>query len=365
MKLDKYFRKFIDKIAYINLKETASYKLLDEIPLPIYMKDMSQGIASGEFKEKIDIKIILDGMLINIGADEDFIHNYKYINILNHYLEDITAFGVRDGLTYIDEDKDKALLLFRGGYKINPSDNFNAYNYARFLWPKAYEDDIKEKDDFVREALRILQEIIGRDENFAIAYYELGNIYKNLGEYLKARNYYNNALRKTEPVEAKEEVRDRLREINDNAEIEEALYYIGKSDYNKAIMKLTGILSIRKRPDAYYYLAVAYQNLGQYENSIMAFENALNEGADFREVYNDYAISLYLNENPEKALEIIKKGLSKYPEDPRLSYNKIQVEIKLGRLSVAKEDIEKLLSYDDLTEEIKENLQIIKGQFNL
>ena len=231
----------------------------------------------------------------------------------------------------------------------------------------AYKEEIKEKekDDFVREALRILQEIITANDDFAIAYYELGNIYTNLGEYLKARNYYNNALRRTDSETAKEEVREKLAEINDNAEIEEALYYIGKSNYNEAVMKLTGILSQRKRADAYYYLGVAYQNLGQYENSIMAFQNGINEGADFREAYNDYAISLYMNKEVEKALTVIQEGLKKYPEDPRLIYNKIQINLSLGNIKQAKDDIDNLLTYDDLTEEIITNLNILKNQFNI
>lgn len=367
MTLSDYFRQNLDRLGYINLKESASYTLLDDLPLPIYMDDMGKGIASGEFQEKIDLKLILQGMLINIGADEDFLHNYAYTNVLNHYLENIGAFASQEAIKAMEENPDKAILLTRGAYILDPSDDFNAYSYARLLWTRAYDENIKEddKDIFVKEALRILQEIISRNEDFAIAYYELGRIYANLGEYLKARNYYNHALAKTDSPEAKEEVRDRLREINDNAEIEEALYLISKSDYNKAIIQLTGILSQTKRADAYYYLAVAYQNIGQYENSILAFENALKGGADFREAYNDYAISLYLNNQGEKALTIIRQGLKKYPEDARMSYNKIQIELSLGLIEEGKKDIDNLLTFDDLTDEIKENLQIIKNQFNI
>lgn len=365
MKLDNYFRKYVEKLGYIDLKEGASYELLGDLPLPIYMDDMKKGLMTGEMANKINLDLILEGMLINIGADQDFIHNYEYINVLNHYLEDITNFSSSRAIRVMDEDYEKALLLLRGGYILNPLDKYNSYNYARLLWPMAYREEIKEKDDFIREALRILQELISSNEDFAIAYYELGNIYANLGEYLKARNYYNNALRRTDVEAAKEEVRDKLREINDNAEIEEALYYIGKGNYNEAVIKLTGILSQHKRADAYYYLGVSYQNLGQYENSIMAFRNGLNEGADFREAYNDYAISLYMNREAEKALTIIQEGLKKYPEDPRLTYNKIQINLSLGNLAQAKKDIDNLLTYDDLTEEILTNLNILKNQFNI
>lgn len=88
----------------------------------------------------------------------------------------------------------------------------------------------------------------------------------------------------------------------------------------------------------------------------MAFENSLDLGADFREIYNDYAISLYLDKNELEAISILNKGLKKYPQDPRMTYNKIQINLVIGNKSQAKSDIEELLTYDDLSEEIKENL---------
>ena len=125
------------------------------------------------------------------------------------------------------------------------------------------------------------------------------------------------------------------------------------------------MLSNKKRADAYYYLGVAYQNIEQYENSIMAFENSLDSGAEFREIYNDYAISLYVSGKEIEALDLIDEGLLKYPSDPRLAYNKIQINLTLGNLSRAKEDIEELLTFDDLSDEIRANLMTIKNQFKI
>ncbi|WP_296140225.1 tetratricopeptide repeat protein [uncultured Anaerococcus sp.] len=365
MKLDNYFIKFTENLAYLDLKDSSSYPILEDVPLPIYVDDIQSGIMTGTMSEKIELENFLDGMIINIGADKDFLHNEEYKIILTNFLDDISKYASSKAMAIADKDINKALLLLRGGYILNPIDNYNAYLYARFLWPQAFEAKDKFKEDFIREALNILQNIISNDENFAISYYELGNIYTNLGEYIKARSFYNIALQKTDSIEAQDEIRDKLTEINDNAEIEEALYFIGKSDYNGAIKKLTGLLSNKKRADAYYYLGVAYQNVGQYENSIMAFENALDAGAEFRELYNDYAVSLYLNERQIDALNIIEEGLSKYPQDPRLVYNKIQINLTLGNIGRAKEDIDELLTYDDLSDEIRSNLLTIKDQFKI
>ena len=365
MRLDNYFIKFTNNLAYLDLKESADYELLNDLPLPIYVSDMQSGILTGQMADKIDVENFLQGMLINIGADPEFIHNEEYKSIIAHYIPDVSKYTASISLNIADEDIGKALLLLRAGYLLNPLDNYNAYLYARLLWPRAYEVEDKFKDDFIRESLEILQSILNKDNNFAIAYYELGNIYANLGEYVKSRNYYNNALRKTDTDEACNEIRDRLSEINDNAEIEEALYFIGKGNYNEAIIKLTGLLSNKKRADAYYYLGVAYQNIEQYENSIMAFENSLDSGAEFREIYNDYAISLYVSGKEIEALDLIDEGLLKYPSDPRLAYNKIQINLTLGNLSRTKEDIEELLTFDDLSDEIRANLMTIKNQFKI
>ena len=365
MRLDNYFRTFTENLAYLDLKEANQYPVLKDLPLPIYVDDIQSGIMTGSMSDKIELENFLDGMIINIGADKDFMHNEEYKVILAQFLDDISKYASSKALAVADSDIHKALLLLRGAYILNPTDNYNAYFYARFLWPRAYEVEDKFKDDFIRAALEILQDTIVNDEDFAISYYELGNIYANLGEYTKARSFYNNALQKTDAPEAQDEIRDKLTEIGDNADIEESLYFIGKGDYNSAIKKLTGLLSNKKRADAYYYLGVAYQNIGQYENSIMAFENSLDAGAEFRELYNDYAISLYLNDRQLDALSIIAEGLEKFPQDPRLVYNKIQINLTLGNIGKAKEDIDELLTYDDLTDEIRANLLTIKDQYKI
>ena len=363
--LDGYFIKYTDRLAYIELREDSLNEELKGISLPIYVEDMKEGIKTGDFKNEINLEIILEAMLINLAIDPNFLYRKEYEEILKKYLKNIGDYTANKSVYCEESDKTKALLLARAGYILDSANKYNAYLYARLLWPLAYEDDGQYQNDFVKEALRILQEILKNDEKFKLSYYELGNIYANLGEYIKARSYYNNALRLTDDEIAKNDIRNKLISIDDNAEIEQALYYIGKSNYNEAVRTLTKLLSKTKRADAYYYLGVAYQNLGNYENSIMAFEQSLELNADFRELYNDYAISLYLNKNEFEALKVIGEGLKKYPQDPRMTYNKIQINLVVGNTEKAKEDIEELLTYDDLTEEIKENLKIIKHHYKL
>ena len=46
-------------------------------------------------------------------------------------------------------------------------------------------------------------------------------------------------------------------------------------------------------------------------------------------------------------------------------YNRLQINLSLNNINKAKEDIENLESYDDLSDELSRNLQIIKEQYKI
>ena len=46
-------------------------------------------------------------------------------------------------------------------------------------------------------------------------------------------------------------------------------------------------------------------------------------------------------------------------------YNRLQINLSLNNINKAKEDIENLESYDDLSDELSKNLQIIKEQYKI
>ncbi|MDO4662347.1 MAG: tetratricopeptide repeat protein [Tissierellia bacterium] len=363
--IDEYFKKYTDDLLFLELKDKNIYKELESLPLAIYSKDFSKQVIRGDMANSIKFETIIEGMLITIASDSDFPYRDKYIEVLEKHIKNIASYTATKAMDYEKESPEKSLLLLRAGYIINPFDKYNSYNYARRLWPLAYEVEEKKKGEFIKTSIDILQQIISMDEDFPLSYYELGNLYRNLGEYVKSRSYYNKALQKVDNEIAKQEIREKLMEIEQNAQIEEAVYYIGKSDYNSAIKLLTKILSEEKRADAYYYLAVCYQNISEYDKSIEAFKNAIKQKGEFKEIYNDMAISYYLNKKPLEAIEVINIGLEKYPEDPKLIYNRLQINLSIGNIDKAKEDIDNLLSYDDLSDEIFNNLMIIKEQYML
>ncbi|MCI5839606.1 MAG: tetratricopeptide repeat protein [Peptoniphilaceae bacterium] len=362
--LDKFFKQFTNNLVYIDIKKESEIEALKGLTVPIYTKDLTEQIISGDAANSIKIDLIFEGMLVNIALDWEFPYTKEYLNVLNNSLKDPTKFATTQALKIYKKDFDKALFLFRAGNIINPFDNYTAYCYAKFLWNRSVNEKEYQKE-MLKESIRILQEILSRDENFSSAYFELGNIYKNMGQFVKARNYFNTALHKENNELYKQEIRENLEYIEDDAEIEESKELIEKSNNEKAIKKLSSVISKSKRHDAYYLLAVAYQNVENYKKASENFKNSLDSGGESKELYNDYAISEYMLKNTDNAIKLLELGLNKYEDDPRMLYNKIQLLVMTGNLKEAKDDINRLLSYDDISDELFNNLMIIKETYNL
>ena len=127
-KIDQYFLNFTDKLGYIDLKKESSYDLLNKTPLALYTEDLSENVISGEFENKINLDIILDGLIMNLAIDKDFRYKDTYIKIIENYIKNIGAYTSQKALKNLDKKNDKALLLLRGGYIINPFDKYNAFH---------------------------------------------------------------------------------------------------------------------------------------------------------------------------------------------------------------------------------------------
>ena len=70
-KIDQYFLNFTDKLGYIDLKKESSYDLLNKTPLALYTEDLSENVINGEFENKINLDIILDGLIMNLAKNAE------------------------------------------------------------------------------------------------------------------------------------------------------------------------------------------------------------------------------------------------------------------------------------------------------
>ncbi len=364
--IDKYFRQKTDKLSYIELKEnTYKYNSLgiSDIPLPILLDDMVDGIATNNFDNEIKMEYIFNGILLNIAIDNEFLYINDYIDILKRAFEKPSNYAMQKTMENIGIDNEKALLYSRAAFILDEKNELAAYNYASMLWLLEVSKD--ERHIFVEEAVRILQRILNYNNQNSLANYEMGNISSSTGQYIKANSYYKRALENTDNEELKEVIRDQMQKIAPDVSVEDAIYLINKMNYNNAIIELMEARKNSSRYDIPYYIAISYMNQEDLQMAEKFFEEAIDKGADFATLYTDYVYLKYILGKTLEALKIADGAIEKYPTELKLRYNRAIINISLKRFDKANEDFDFILEYSDLSDEFYNQIMKIKHQMGV
>ena len=169
--------------------------------------------------------------------------------------------------------------------------------------------------------------------NYSSAYMELGNSYKNIGDFRNAYKFLNRSLtisnEKTRGLSLTHlgilySVLAIEASKKSNRQTEMTFYEKAIDYYNKAIE------ADRLLPEPYSNLAGIYNNLKQYDLAIDAAKNALRLKPNFSEAYNNLAIAFYNKGDKNSALNAMQKAVDFSPANEmfKMNLNKIKEELK-------------------------------------
>lgn len=360
-KIDQFFNN-TDKISFIELKGGA-YKALDQsLPYPIDTEDLIEGVKEEVFIEDISYEHIVDGMIQVLAIDPNFIHKDSYMASLDLILGDTGRFVQAKVLDFIREENPKLVYYLRFLYLNELGDSFNLYYYSRILY------EIYEKDqvlDFRKEAIRILENLISMDEDFPLSYYELGLIHAKEESYNKAYLYFQKALERVDDDLVQEEIREKMRLIYPQVLLERGIDELNKGRLDQALDEFSEAKLLNDDATSNYYIGVVYEAQARLEDAISQYCLALEKGGEFRQVFQDLAIAYYKAGLVTEALASLNRGLKIHHEDSNLLYNRMVIYIALENFDKAKEDMETILQYGDVPDEILQNISIIKNNYGL
>lgn len=359
--IDKYFFDKLDKLSYIEIKNNEEKYIdygLNDISIPIVTDELMKGLQNDHFENEVSLDYMVEGMLYNIAFDEEFIYIKDYKNVLKNIIKNPSNYAISLAADVLDKDLDKSLILFRAAYLLDKENKLAAYNYARLLW--RLDEDNNFKQEALLNSIEILEKTINLDPEFALGYYELANIYRSLNQFIKSKNYYQQALNKLQIEDLKEEVRQKMKEIEPDALVEDAVYYINKMNYSRALELLQEANKIISRYDVIYYMAVCYLNSDQLDLADEYFEKSLKSGADFATLYIDYIYVKYLKNQIVNALHLANEAIEKYPSDIKLRYNRALILSQVNKDEKAIEDLNFILEYADLSDEMFNEVMIAK-----
>lgn len=393
MEIKDYFLQYSNELAYLELKPEweASQKTIQDldlqaVPLPIITSDFTQGIREGTFDEELDFKYFIRGIVWNLGIDPEFKYREEYLEIMRTLVKKPWRFAIQMGVDYIQKrqkedlkdpkeedisrlEKDilaHGLIAFRASWVIAPDEPEALTSYGGMLWRA---DGGKDGEDYIRAATDLLEKAIRIDPDYVQAHIGLGDLNAHTGHYLKAQSFYKQGLAVAEDERQIDVIRQLMAEIEDRAALEDAIYYIHKADYSRAIESLLEAKKNSNRYDVDYYLGICYMNLGRFDPAIAAFESAVEKGGRFGSLFNDLVYSLNAGGRQDDALAYANIGLKEEPSNIRLRYNRAVILTDRGELDKAEEDLDFLLEYADLSDDmvnlsmtLKEEIKRLKGE---
>ncbi|MCH3962849.1 MAG: capsular biosynthesis protein [Clostridium sp.] len=320
----------LSNILFLEIDETMLEKIFkvefeEQIYLPVKADNIIESVKSKNDMEKIPAGFFIEGMFYVMGTDGNFKFNHYYIDILKKapdsvkFIKGKIARGIKNG-KYED-----AYILFKGLLNIDNSTEI----YDKLIITVDY---LRREDSAYKEEELEILENAESIENYALPYFYHAVIEKENDDYEKALFYINSYISKggeetIDITDFKESVKsivdfDRAREIlNENPE--EAL---------KILLPLIDVLG--DHPSIYYYVAVGYRMLQNYEKAVYYLNEALSINSSMVEIINEMGINYASMGDYKTAVSYLRKAFEA-TKSVEICTNLIMCYLNLGDLDNA------------------------------
>lgn len=333
---------WIENVVFLESKGKVGENGID-VPLPVYSRRLQESVKTGD--ADIPPSWFLEGMAIVLAADPKFLHADSYRSWL---LEDRR--WLRSEMKKRWNESDPTVACFAAVLlQDDPDDSLAASVMASVLVdePNAAErigalcTQVLEDDEKDEDALWICASVAREVKLLGLAIQCLEKIQFSSNE------------------ERAHAVRETLRSLMNEWSLERAEILLRQQQYEE-VVSLLGDLDPRDRsPYAWFLTGQAQQGMGLFSISKASLVKAIESGYQTPEAYNDLAIAYYIEENFVQALQVAEDGLARFPEEPRLLYNRLVFALQTGRTEEAQESLNRLRNVEISDPELRKSVDEI------
>jgi tetratricopeptide (TPR) repeat protein len=113
---------------------------------------------------------------------------------------------------------------------------------------------------------------------------------------------------------------------------------------------------------AVLFAGISAQQIKNYDQAVQSFERLIEIGTNMPDIYTTTASIYRSQEKNDKALEIIKKGVQKFPNDKTMKSEEFNLYIATGKTAEAKANLEEAIKNDPNNATYHLNLGILNEQ---
>lgn len=344
MSIKSYYTEKLSNLLFLDVKKETinglfNLHLNEDLYMPIKSSQIVNNVKKGEKFEDISLKYFIEGMFYVLGLDSQFKFNKTYKSIL---LSKETNFTFIKGKIYDaikQENLEDAYAMLKGLFQVEASSD----NIEKLL---ILADAISEKNSVFKEELIEIIEIGKKIENFSTPYLYETQLYKKSGEYAKALdsliNYRAKGGEETPEVIA---LKNALQVSASYDKGKELLY----DNPKEALANLIPLLDqFTEDATLYYYVAVGYRLLQNYEKAIYYLNHAMSLDNQLVDVVNELGLNYASLGDFNTAVNYFRKAFEA-TKSIEICTNLIMCYINLGDKKQAKLhlDIAKIIDPND------------------
>lgn len=336
-RLDKYVLDKAEELVFITIDKSEDLGLIGyEVPkegikIPIKSNVLVKSIKDNKAQEEINMMSMIDAMIYLEGIDPDFIYNTEYDDLIETFarksnFDYMDYMGYMSNQAYSKGEIRDALVYIRAYLRMEPDDIMGLYQYAIICQELSLryqkDEDVKAMNDFLLEALASLEKIIGLDDSFALAYYQLGFHYSNQNQFIKAKLTWDRALDLGLDDETRTDIMENLAKIDHKVRYEHAYNLVFQGKAEEGLQDLLDLES--QYPDWWnllFIISLAYKSLGDLGQAKSYLEKILITRPTQVDTLVEMALCLAQEANMTGAIDYLTRAAKLKKDDPEILCN--------------------------------------------
>ncbi|MBU5485484.1 tetratricopeptide repeat protein [Clostridium sp. MSJ-11] len=356
MEIKSRFSDKLSKILFLEVDKNKLGKIFkknieEEIYMPIKSEDIINKVKSGEDMDNISVIYFVEAMFFVLGADEHFKYNKYYLDFIKSTPESIKFIKGKIFKAIDEKLYEDAYIMLKGLINVEESKE----NYEKLLM---LCDKLRTLDSIYKsEEISVINKIKNVYSDYSLPYLYESLIKREENNFEAALFSINNyiALGGEETLEITD-LKISLKSISDYEKGKELIY----DDPKTALSYLLPLIDIIKEDGVlYYYIAIAYRILENYEKAIYYLNEALNIESNMPQVINELAINYASLGNYEKAIELLRKAFEA-TKSIEICTNIIMCYLNCGNIEGAKQHFKIAQKMDPKDEVVLELEEILK-----
>lgn len=355
MEIDVLFKEKLSEILFLEINkslEIESFKVTvkDRIYLPVRSANIVERAKANEEPGNIPVSFFIEGMFFVLGCDNEFVYADQYREILKENFDLASKIIKSKIYNCIKEEKLlEAYIMLKGLVKAEATrDN---YNHLLMIG-----EQLRLKDrDFEKEQSIIIKE--AKELDFAEPFLYEANLLNSQEKYREALDSLEAYLLKGgSPSDEVLAFKNNIKNISDYERGKELIY----DDPNNALKSLLPLLdTFEDNVLLYYYIAVAYRVLGNYEKAIYYLNESLLLDSTLVEVANELGLNYASLGIYEQAIAYFRKAFE-VTRSVEICTNLIMCYLNIGDREQAKLHLELAKKLDSKDEVVIELQSIIE-----